>query len=265
HQALDLYHKAKSDHGSQIAKYRIGVMYLEGLGVEKDYQQAVLWFRRAALVRKGQFCWDNAMYCKWVAQNITLAISWYSKGEYRGNALAQYTLGQMYEEGLGEAQNYGRAVGWYRKAAEQGDVAAQNSLGRMYEKGQGVEEDYQQAAVWFRKAAEQGDAGAQYHLGLMYHDGKGVERDGKQAVAWCRKAAEQGYNEAQATLGGMYEKGWKVPQDYKQAYAWYSTATANGGSCEGCRDSMAEKLSPSGLEDAQALATQYFEQYQPKQ
>ena len=57
-----------------------------------------------------------------------------------------------------------------------------------------------------------------------------------------------------------------VPQDYKQAHAWFSVAAANGHSnATKGRDMAAAELTPAGKEEAQALASQYFEQYQPKQ
>ncbi|WP_373874388.1 hypothetical protein, partial [Aeromonas caviae] len=60
--------------------------------------------------------------------------------------------------------------------------------------------------------------------------------------------------------------GQGVPQDYKQAHAWFSVAAANGYSnATKGRDMAAAELTPAGKEEAQALAGQYFEQYQPKQ
>ena len=57
----------------------------------------------------------------------------------------------MYQNGYGVDKNNSTAVGWYRKAAEQGNAIAQVSLGVMYEFGWGVNKDYNAA---HRKAAE---------------------------------------------------------------------------------------------------------------
>jgi len=53
-----------------------------------------------------------------------------------------------------------------RKAAEQGDAVAQSTLGVMYDFDQGVPQDYKKAVYWYTKAAEQGDAFAQSTLGI---------------------------------------------------------------------------------------------------
>ena len=84
--------------------------------------------------------------------------------------------------------------------AEKGDAKAQYNLGEMYLRGEGVEKDEKEAVKWYRKAAEQNSALAQYDLGQMYEIGLGVEKDEKEAVKWYRKAAEQGDEDAKAAL-----------------------------------------------------------------
>ena len=153
-----------------------------------------------------------------------------------------------------------------QKAAEQGDLYAQGLLGLMYFHGRGVAQDDKQAVAWTRKAAEQGDAKAQYMLGAMYQQGKVVGQDYKQAVVWTRKAAEQGDAKAQRILGMMYDIGLGVAQDNKLAYVWSSVSAANGDvEAATNRDLFAKRLSPAVLAEAQALAGQYVELYQPKQ
>jgi TPR repeat protein len=46
----------------------------------------------------------------------------------KGNARAQYYLGEMYEQGLGTAQNLDEAFKWYARAAQQGDPLAKNKM-----------------------------------------------------------------------------------------------------------------------------------------
>lgn len=146
----------------------------------------------------------------------------------KGNAAAQYMLGEFYRIGLGMPQDHAKAVIWLRKAADQGNADAQFSLGGMYSNGFGVRQDNTETAVWYRKAAEQGLARAQSNLGWMYTYGIGVPKDEKLAVAWTRKAAEQGDASAQATLGTMYRDGAGVPQDFANAVTWYRKAAEQG-------------------------------------
>jgi len=83
----------------------------------------------------------------------------------KGNAEAQYNLGEMYYNGYyGVAKDITEAGRWYRKSAEQGNASAQCNLGYMYWHGDGVPKDYTEAVIWFRKSAEQGNADAKKSL-----------------------------------------------------------------------------------------------------
>ena len=76
--------------------------------------------------------------------------------------------------------------------AEQGDAVAQFNLGVMYQQGQGVSQDYQTALKWYALAAEQGDAKAQFVLGVMYQQGQGVLQDYVTAHMWANMASMNG-------------------------------------------------------------------------
>ncbi|GEM_PF-955666 len=66
----------------------------------------------------------------------------------RGDAEAQYELGEACAGGSDIPQNYRLAVQWYKKAAEQGHAEAQGDLGWAYYNGNGVEQDYTEAYTW---------------------------------------------------------------------------------------------------------------------
>lgn len=59
----------------------------------------------------------------------------------------------MYSNGEGVAQDYSLAASWYQPAAAQGNEAAQSMLGLMYQVGQGVPQDYVLAYMWINLAA----------------------------------------------------------------------------------------------------------------
>lgn len=79
----------------------------------------------------------------------------------KGNAIAQFILGFMYENGEGVVQDYKQAEKWYHEAADQGDVDAQFRLGEMYGDGDlGVAQDYVMSHMWFNIAGMNGYQGA---------------------------------------------------------------------------------------------------------
>jgi len=77
------------------AQYSLGLIYYDGKGVLRDYNEAAKWFTKAAK---------------------------------QGHADSQFFLGQMYYEGKGVSENYNEAVKWFTKAAEQGHKDSQASL-----------------------------------------------------------------------------------------------------------------------------------------
>ena len=67
----------------------------------------------------------------------------------KGDAEAQYRIGQLYEGAPGIIHSGTNALEWYRQSADQGHANAQFSLGRLYVIGRDVSQDYVQAYKWF--------------------------------------------------------------------------------------------------------------------
>ena len=82
------------------------------------------------------------------------------------------------------------------RLANQGDADAQVSLGEMYDEGKGVEQDHAKAAYWYEKAADQGNMHAQLYLGMAYYHGTGVPQDKQKGCTLFKAAAEQGHRAA---------------------------------------------------------------------
>ncbi len=110
--------------------------------------------------------------------------------EYRplaeqGDAVAQFALGTMYENGRGVLQNDAKAVRWYRQGAEQGFASAQNSLGKMYRRGRGVPQDDVLAHMWWSLAVARGHEPAR-----KYRDGLAARMPTAQLADAQRLARE---------------------------------------------------------------------------
>ena len=117
--------------------------------------------------------------------------------------------------------------------------------------------DYATALRLWRPLAEQGNAGAQTNLGVMYDLGNGVPQDYTTVVSWLQKAADQGYALAQGRLARMYQRGRGVPQDYVEAHKWFNLAGAQDEFFVSERDSIAAKMTPAQLAEAQKLAREW--------
>jgi TPR repeat protein len=151
----------------------IGNRYKTGEGAVKNYEEAVIWYRKAA---------------------------------EQGFAGAQNNLAVMYEKGLGVPKDESEALKWYRKAAEKQDAHAQHSLGVMYRDGRGIPKDFEEAVTWIRKAAEQGHYGAFRDMGEMYWKGLGVSRNDVLACMWWKLAVMYGDEESERLLSKVTAK-----------------------------------------------------------
>lgn len=97
-----------ADEGHSDSQFNLGLMYEQGIGVEKDEKEAVVWYLKSA---------------------------------QQGNSNAQYNLAVLYENGRGCEVNFQQAHKWYREAVMQDDGLAVGNLGMLYLRAQGVKED----------------------------------------------------------------------------------------------------------------------------
>ena len=124
--AIECYIKA-AEAGISGAMCRLGLLYFEGKGGFKNYNEAFKWYKKAA----------NA-----------------------GVSSAMLKLGLLYQNGKGVQQDCREAAKWYKKAAEDGEDYAMIYIGYLYLLGDGVKKDSNEAIKWFRKAAEVGNRDA---------------------------------------------------------------------------------------------------------
>ena len=120
-----------AERGNADARVYLGRMYFEGEGVQQDYAEAMMWYRKAA---------------------------------EQGHADGMILLGFMLEVGQGGPKDYAEAMKWYRTAADQGNADAQYALGDMYEEGKGVPQNYVRAHMWYNLAASQYASSPHYEL-----------------------------------------------------------------------------------------------------
>ena len=140
----------------------------------------------------------------------------------QGNVMALTILGLAAADG-GNG-NPADALKYLTQASEKGQPVAQYRLGNLYEHGQGVAADPVKAARWYELSATQGNRKAMHNLAVFYAS----RRDMADAARWFAKAAALGLADSQFNLAILYERGDGVPQSLVQAYKWYAIAAAAG-------------------------------------
>ncbi|WP_455365622.1 tetratricopeptide repeat protein [Kaarinaea lacus] len=228
------FQAAKQDHPR--SQYQLGLMYIDGIGLKRDTDEAKLWLSKAASAgivdardvlnnltprqnnrektatvaiitdTTDADIQDDIKKAPSQKRESTTQQPQLSKLETQaenGDAAAQHTLGLNYLLGRNDyQQDTQQALRWLTRAANNQVIDAQIELGNLYFNGVEVERDYEQAAYWLEPAARSGDPDAQYLLGRLFQKGWGVARDKSVAIMWYRRAANQGHREARKRLGG---------------------------------------------------------------
>ncbi|AUW59164.1 hypothetical protein C1T17_14770 [Sphingobium sp. SCG-1] len=120
--------------------------------------------------------------------------------------------------------DYVKAVTEWRPLANKGDADAQFNMGQAYKLGRGVPTDLPIAMEWFRKAAEQGHLRAEDNYGILLFQ----QGSREQAMPHLRNSAERGEPRAQYILGTALFNGEFVGKDWVQAYALMIRASKSG-------------------------------------
>ena len=124
----------EAEAGSAAAEVLLAVTYLNGDGgLAKDPAAAAHWFEAAALAGNGyaeEKLGDLYAQGLGVERNARLAADWREKAANRGSISAQLELGKMYLDGQGIARDPAKARYWIERAAVEGNAEAQFLLGR---------------------------------------------------------------------------------------------------------------------------------------
>jgi len=188
--AIDFFTKAAS-LGYADSAYMLGIMHLQGLGVEKNAQKAL--------------------------ENLILS-------DKLGKHYACRPIGDLYFQGAFDNgnQNFDKAIEWYLRGMEQDVLSCIEVLGDCYFYGFGVEVDFDLAYDFYKTAAAKGSCDAAFSLGSMYIRGEVVKKDIREALKWMLIAERKGHKKAPQFV--------EMLTDLLGSNTAAAPATAHGGS-----------------------------------
>ncbi len=149
--------RVHAEQGNAEAQLNLGQMYDLGMGVSKDKAEAVKWYRKVAEQGNAQGQYElGRMYDlgMGVPKDKAEAVRWYRKAGEQGHVHALRALAAR--------GDYDTAMQGFRVHAERGNAEAQFNLGQMYDRrsrrittglGMDVSKDKAEAVKWYRKAA----------------------------------------------------------------------------------------------------------------
>ena len=108
---------AEAAHGGHAdAVLAMGWFYLNGVGVERDIDQARKWYRESA--RRGQ---PKAMFSlgqiAYDERDFSDALTWFTRASEAGHARSLYWIGKLYWRGHGAGQDKKQAMRYFHQAA----------------------------------------------------------------------------------------------------------------------------------------------------
>lgn len=159
------------EKGSNLAAFRLGLVFDRGLGQEVDQIMALKYYERAGKV---------------IDQGVDLK-----------NPERLFIKGNMYMNGRGVPKSDERGREYYTEAAMLGYPQAQFELYRILF---GI--DSVKAMEWLKRSADQGYPKAEFELGLL------AESNGlyKEALQWMQQASMKNYSPAYQRLGLYYSE-----------------------------------------------------------
>ena len=148
----------EEDPSNAYAINRLANCYNNGIGVEENEAQALVFYRRAAELgfRAGQYNLADSLR----KANDPECIEWYEKALEGGDADAAFFLARIYLDGEIVAQNEALGIEYYERAVSMGDRDSMLSLAVCLLKGRGVAVDKERAASLMLRSAELGNAKA---------------------------------------------------------------------------------------------------------
>ncbi|WP_053005693.1 SEL1-like repeat protein [Kiloniella spongiae] len=249
-----------------VAMFNVALMYEKGQGVTQNYDEAELWFTRAAEL--GNVESQNRLgqayeYGDWGTKDFDRALLWYGMAADQEDVSAQGSLARMYLNSP-KGETLPKAVKWLQKAVDGRDAFSEAALAYLYETGNGVPLNSERAFYLYQRAAKQSVPFAQNKLAKIYHAGVLVPQDYKLAHRYFVFAAEQQETEAQVSLAEMYARGEGMPRDLVKAYMWLSVAHAlqnelgqnqsgQNSSAKAPLMNVMQRMSPDQIEKGDAL------------
>lgn len=177
-EAFDYALQAANDN-SLNAYYLLGILYSNGLGIEKDEHKAYETFLEGANQENGacQFMvYISLLTGTGVQKNLEEAYIWLAKSAYN-----QYPLGMReYAKGCIQIGNYQEAYNYFVKAADAGDDESKAWIGYCYENGYGVQRDIYRAKFIYHEEINKGSEQAKIFYENLLESERKAETKKKQ-------------------------------------------------------------------------------------
>ncbi|OTG67133.1 tetratricopeptide repeat protein [Acinetobacter silvestris] len=178
--------------GNRDAQYSFSQCFKQGLGTEKDEEQALYWLEQAAQNHHGDAQFELAMLLPLEHEQHLFLLN---ASAQNGNIQAMLCMATHAQH----QQNMEQVLSWLYKAKAENSPRACYILAQLYRGGVGIAADLPQSIALLQQAADFGDINAYFELFKAYKKGGlGVRKNKKIAIKYLNLAKENQHIEAAA-------------------------------------------------------------------
>lgn len=271
--------KRKAEVGDAKAQNELGVAYLTGDGVDRNKQEAVKWYLKAAKqgLSDAMFNLGMAYYNgDGVFTDVNRANAWFMLASSAGSTEAKQAMERIKNEeprptlGITErligliyatdlAPNPAKSLEWLTKAATDEDPPSAAELCIRQLKGDGVPKDTDAGMHWCEWDAKHGDPSILIFVADSFFKGNGLPQDIGRATRVYEQAAALRVPVGAMRLASLYMTGTGVSKDEVVGYSWLLIANSQGYSAtKKVLDQITPTLSEKQVSEAKKTALQWW-------
>ncbi len=201
-------HDSLATKGSVFSAMFLARCYKMAIGVRRDMQQSLKYYKMAAKQGNVEAMREAAIMMR-SNKDDAAALSLFKQAMQKGDVTSTYYYGKMICEGRGATKDVQTGMSCIHQSADKGYAAAQYAMAEAYEKGEGVNKSAIEALEWYKKAALGGNRAAWWQLAECYREGRGTSVDYEEALECYARASEEGYNNKLKALLMEDDSEWK--------------------------------------------------------
>ena len=234
--AIELYKDCAENDSDSFSMFRLGSIYFNGNGVEKNTVLGLQYLDHAAksgnkyakITMAGIYSnGDNEFY------DMNKAIRLYkdcAENENDPDTFSMYRLGAIYLKGKGVEKDIELGLHYLNNAIDGGNSFAKITLADFYADSTHDMYDMAKAIQLYKDCAEnedEPDTFSMYRLGAIYIKGKGVEKNIELGLHYLNNAIDGGNSFAKITLADFYADSTHDMYDMAKAIQLYKDCAEN--------------------------------------
>lgn len=226
----------KTEWKKSYCNYRLGTMYYDGKGVEKDTEKAFDCFSRSAkmnnpnaLYAMGKYYSDKTMHYYDPEQ----AEIYFKAAIHEGNDYAYTALAYLYMDETSSIYDLDKGVKILQKISDE-NISAKYTLGKIYITKDLPYFNVTKGIDLLQECISEGNANAMYQLGKLYTDRTGELYDIRKGIHYLELAAQKENSYAMIKLGNIYLWGKHEPdinRNEELGLKYLNDAMEHGNDC----------------------------------